>query len=164
VTPRLRADARAPLRIEIPGRRPLALRHLLLDLNGTIAEDGRVLAAVRRRLPALAELLEVHVLTADTFGTAAVQLARLPVRLEPVANGRDKARIARALGAQGVAAVGNGANDAAMLGIAALGVAVVGPEGAAREAVAAARVVVARVEDALDLLLRPRRLVATLRP
>jgi P-type E1-E2 ATPase len=164
VSPRTETGKRAPLRIEIPGRRPLVLRHLLLDLNGTIAEDGRVVAAVRRRLPALAELLDVHVLTADTFGTAAVQLARLPVRLEPVGSGRDKARIARAFSPEGVAAVGNGANDAAMLRLADLGVAVVGPEGAAGEAVAAADVVVARVDDALDLLLRPRRLVATLRP
>lgn len=153
----------APLRIEIPGRGALELRHLLLDLNGTIARDGRLLPGVRRRLPALARMLEVRVLTADTFGTAARQLVGLPVRLEPVATGREKERIARALGPPGVAAVGNGANDAALLRRAALGIAVVGSEGAAAAAVASADVVVARVEDALDLLLRPRRLVATLR-
>jgi P-type E1-E2 ATPase len=157
------ADGPAPLRVEIPGRGALALRHLLLDLNGTIARDGRLLPAVRRRLPALARLLEVRVLTADTFGTAARALAGLPVRLEPVATGREKERIVRALGSAGVAAVGNGANDAAMLRRAALGIAVVGPEGAAGGAVLAADVVVTGVLDALDLLLRPRRLVATLR-
>jgi P-type E1-E2 ATPase len=158
------SSLRSPLRVEIPGRRPLDLRHLLLDLNGTIAEDGRVLASVRRRLPALAELLEVRVLTADTFGTAATQLARLPVRLEPVGSGRDKARIARALAPEGVVAVGNGANDVAMLRLAALGIAVVGAEGAAGALVGVAHVVVVRIDDALDLLLRPRRLLATLRP
>ena len=160
----MRADRPAGLRVEIPGRGALALRHLILDLNGTIARDGRLLPAVRRRLPALARLLEVRVLTADTFGTAARQLAGLPVRLEPVAAGRDKERIVRALGSAGVAAVGNGANDAAMLRRAALGVAVVAAEGAAAEAVASADVVVTRIEDALDLLLKTRRLVATLRP
>jgi P-type E1-E2 ATPase len=157
------ADGPAPLRVEIPGRGALALRHLLLDLNGTIARDGRLLPGVRRRLPALARLLEVRVLTADTFGTAARQLAGLPVRLVRVATGREKERIVRALGSAGVAAVGNGANDAAMLRRAALGIAVVGPEGAAGGAVLAADVVVTGVLDALDLLLRPRRLVATLR-
>lgn len=159
----MRADGPAPLRVEIPGRGALALRHLLLDLNGTIARDGRLLPAVRRRLPALARLLEVHVLTADTFGTAARELDGLPARLVPVRNGREKDGFTRGLGPAGVAAVGNGANDVAMLRRAALGIAVVGPEGAAAAAVAAADVVVARVEDALDLLLRPRRLVATLR-
>ena len=160
----MRGDGPAGVRVEIPGRGALPLRHLLLDLNGTIARDGRLLPAVRRRLPALARLLAVRVLTADTFGTAARQLAGLPVRLEPVATGREKERIVRALGPAGVAAVGNGANDAAMLRRAALGVAVVGGEGAAGEAVASADVVVTRIEDALDLLLEPRRLVATLRP
>jgi P-type E1-E2 ATPase len=158
------ASNRSGLRVEIPGRRPFVLRHLLLDLNGTIAEDGRVLPAVRRRLQALDEILEVRVLTADTFGTAAAQVARLPVRLEPVASGRHKARIARALSAGGVVAVGNGANDAAMLRLSALGIAVVGTEGAAATLVLAAQVVVVRIDDALDLLLHPRRLVATLRP
>jgi len=50
-----------------------------------------------------------------------------------------------------------------MLRAAALGVAVVGPEGMAGKLAAAADVVVVRVEDALDLVLRPGRLAATLR-
>jgi soluble P-type ATPase len=50
-----------------------------------------------------------------------------------------------------------------MLSSAALGIAVLGPEGLAVEALRAAHVVVARIEDALDLLLHPQRLVATLR-
>jgi len=156
-----RAARRLPLRLEIPGRPAVSLRHLLLDLNGTIARDGRLLPGVRRRLPRLARILEVRVLTADTFGTAAAQLRGLPVSLVRVETGADKARLARAL--EGVAAVGNGANDAGMLRAAALGVAVVGPEGMAGELVAAADVVVVRVEDALDLVLRPGRLAATLR-
>jgi P-type E1-E2 ATPase len=158
-----RAARRLPLCLEIPGRPAISLRHLLLDLNGTIARDGRLLPAVRRRLPRLARILEVRVLTADTFGTAAAQLRGLPVSLVRVETGADKARLARALALEGVAAVGNGANDAGMLRAAALGVAVVGPEGMAGELAAAADVVVVRVEDALDLLLRPGRLAATLR-
>jgi len=50
-----------------------------------------------------------------------------------------------------------------MVGEPALGIAVVGPEGAAGAAVGAADVVVTDIRTALDLLLRPRRLVATLR-
>jgi soluble P-type ATPase len=62
-----------------------------------------------------------------------------------------------------VVAIGNGANDAAMLSTAALGIAVLGPEGTARESIEAADVVVTSIEIGLDLLLNPRRLVATLR-
>jgi soluble P-type ATPase len=50
-----------------------------------------------------------------------------------------------------------------MLQAAALGIAVLGPEGLAAEAWQAADVVMASIHDALDLLLHPRRLVATLR-
>lgn len=67
------------------------------------------------------------------------------------------------MGAAGVAAIGNGANDAKMLETAALGIAVLGPEGLAVETLHAANVVVPHINDALDLLLKPVRLIATLR-
>ena len=67
------------------------------------------------------------------------------------------------LGAERVVAIGNGANDAEMLAAAALGIAVLGPEGLATATLRAVDVVVGRIEDALDLLLQPQRLVATLR-
>ncbi len=50
-----------------------------------------------------------------------------------------------------------------MLRAAALGIATVQREGAAVDAMRAADIVVQNVRDALDLLLKPRRLVATLR-
>ena len=55
------------------------------------------------------------------------------------------------------------ANDLRMLRAAALGIAVLGAEGMDPRLAACARIVVRRIEDALDLLLDPRRLVATLR-
>lgn len=153
-------------RIEVPGSGVLELRYLLLDFNGTIAVDGQLIEGVARRLEALSRDLEIHVLTADTFGTARQATAGLPVRLTAVrgaGGGEDKARVVRELGAEHVAAVGNGFNDVAMLREAALGILVIGAEGASAAALAAARVVTARIQDALDLLLHPQRLVATLR-
>ncbi len=67
------------------------------------------------------------------------------------------------LGPERCVAIGNGANDAAMLEAAALGIAVVGPEGAAASAVGNADVVCTSITDALDLLLDERALIATLR-
>lgn len=74
-----------------------------------------------------------------------------------------KAELVGRLGAESVIAVGNGRNDVAML-TAALGIAVLGAEGCAGAALRAADVVVPSISDALDCLLEPRRLVATLRP
>ncbi len=54
--------------IEIPGRKSLSLCDLVLDYNGTLAFDGKIVPGVAQRLVSLAGLLDVHVLTADTFG------------------------------------------------------------------------------------------------
>jgi soluble P-type ATPase len=62
-----------------------------------------------------------------------------------------------------VVAIGNGRNDRKMLDVAALGIAVCGAEGAAAETLQAGDIVVGRIVDALDLLLHPKRLMATLR-
>ena len=160
------------IQVTIPGQPDLVLRHLVSDLNGTLAVDGVLLAGVTARLARLSGQLTVHILTAGTHGgleraaadlVAACAAAGNPAPTwERIATGADKARYVERLGA-GVVALGNGANDAAMFGAAALSIAVIGGEGAHTSALAAARVVTTSPLDALDLLLRPQRLVATLR-
>jgi P-type E1-E2 ATPase len=150
----------------IPGFGPLRLAYLVLDYNGTLALDGRLLPGVRPRLRALARQLEVHVVTADTFGTGRRAVEGLPCRFVALGAKRQdlaKARYVRALGAARVACIGNGRNDRAMLRAARVGIAVIQREGAAAESVASADVVTLSIVDALDLLLRPLRLTATLR-
>ncbi len=149
--------------IPIPGRSAVDLDHLLLDFTGTLSLDGTLLPGVTERLEMLAGALRVTVLTADTFGTARQALAGLPIEVRLVATGADKLAFLEALGAGRVVAVGNGRNDAAMIERAALGIAVIGPEGAAAELVRVADVVVTDIRAALDLLLHPLRLTATLR-
>lgn len=154
------------LRVNIPGRGELVLEHVVLDFNGTFACDGRILPGVAERLNALANDLDVHILTADTFGTAQEACRGIKgkiVVLREAVTGPEKASYVEKLGAASTVAIGNGANDVPMLRRAALGVVVLGPEGTAVEAVQAADVLVRDVNDALDLLLHPKRLVATLR-
>jgi len=152
--------------IAIPGFRDLELQHLVLDYNGTLAVDGRLLPGVREALFALAERIEIHVLTADTFGCAGSELSGLPVSLTilPVESQAEaKLAYVQELGAARVCAIGNGRNDRKMLAAAALGIALIQSEGGAGEALAAAPVVASDILDALDLLRRPGRLIATLR-
>ena len=154
------------IEIRIEGWGKASLAHLVLDFNGTLGRDGRLLAGIRPRLTRLARHLRVHVLTADTFGRAALELDGCPCRLEILAprnQDRAKARYVRSLGAERVVAVGNGRNDRRMLRAAALGFAVLGAEGAAADSLRAADAVFIDVRDALDALLRPLRLAATLR-
>ena len=152
--------------IDIPGFGALALEHLVLDFNGTLAVDGELLPGVAERLAALGSRLSIHVLTADTHGTAARALARLPCTLAvvpPSGQAQAKRRFVESLGTERVAAIGNGRNDRLMVEAARVGIAVLQREGAAAGTLAAADVVVPAIEDALDLLVHPLRLVATLR-
>ncbi|MCL4424824.1 MAG: HAD hydrolase family protein [Firmicutes bacterium] len=154
------------LKIDIPGYRSLHLEHLVLDYNGTLAVDGRLLPGVGERLTTIAEDLSIHVLTADTFGRAGEACHGLPVSLHIIPGeegAKAKEEFVANLGAETVVAMGNGRNDAAMLRRAGLGIAVLGPEGAAAEAVQTATILVRESVTGLDLLLEPKRLVATLR-
>ncbi len=154
------------LRIDVPGWKSLRLEHLVLDLNGTLAVDGHLLA-VEDSLARLAQQLHVQLVSADTHGTLDLVAAHLGIEAVHLDSGADgaaqKARHVDSLGPDTVVAIGNGANDRAMLELAALAVVVIGAEGCAVAALTAADVVVASAENALNLLLEPRRLIATLR-
>lgn len=153
------------LKINLP-HRSLEIEHIVLDFNGTLALDGVLLPGVKERLLRLGELAQLHVFTADTFGSAARECAGLPVKLVRVNSqegGADKARLVKELGAEHTAAVGNGHNDALMFKEAALSLLVLGEEGAAISAFMAAHVVFPSITAALDFFLKPQRAVATLR-
>ncbi len=150
----------------IPDFGDLELHHLVSDFNGTLAFDGMLLSGVARRLQELSRELTVHVLTADTFGLAQQQLGGLPVKLTILPEedqAEAKLRYVLTLGAEKTVAVGNGRNDRKMLAAAALGLAVIQEEGGSTEAVLQSDVIVTSIHDALDLLLSPARLKATLR-
>jgi soluble P-type ATPase len=151
------------IHVEIPGGEPLMLTQLLLDFTGTLSCDGLLLPGLAQRLKLLGQKLRITVLTADTFGTAAKQLEGLPVQLHFIQTGQDKADFLAGLNSSETAAVGNGRNDVAMVRGAALGIAVIGPEGCAGELVAAAKVVCHDILAAMDLLLNPLKIKATLR-
>ena len=154
------------LTIDIPGNKVLKLSHLVLDYNGTLAVDGSVISGVRERLNTLAESLTVHVITADTFGKAAENLKNINCRLTILDKGnqqQQKADFIKKLGEQNTVAIGNGLNDALMLKEASLGIAIIQQEGAAFKTLQSADVVINNITDALDLLLNPMRLKATLR-
>lgn len=154
------------LEINIPGDKTFRFQHLVMDYNGTLAVDGYLLDGVQPRLTSLAEKLQLHVVTADTFGLASSQLAGLPCELTvlPVDDqARAKLEYIQRLGADQVIAIGNGRNDQRMLEAAALGIAVIQRECAAAQTCQAADVLAPDIQAALDLLLYPKRLIATLR-
>ncbi|MBI9077805.1 MAG: ATPase P [Desulfatibacillum sp.] len=151
--------------VSIPGYGDVAFKHLVLDYNGTLATDGKVIPGVTERLRTLARNLEIHILTADTFGSvrAAFATGYNVSILGKEAQDHAKRDYVASLGAENTVAVGNGRNDCLMLEHAALGIAIIGEECAAGITVRAADIVAPSIVCALDLLINPLRLTATLR-
>jgi soluble P-type ATPase len=150
--------------VPIPGRDDLRLDHVILDVNGTLTNRGMLLAGVEQRLERLRGAIDVHLVSADTFGTLDGIAQRLEVGAVRASTGADKMKTLETLGPDRCAVIGNGANDALALEAAAIGFAVLGPEGASTAALRVADIVCASATDALDLLLDPQALAATLRP
>lgn len=158
------------IELSIPGSGIVRLEHLVCDVNGTLAVDGRLVEGVPRSLAILRDRLQLHLLTADTFGrqsTIDQQLNLQAYRLKPAqeagSEAAQKAGYIRQLGAEKVIAIGQGANDAEMLRAAKIGICVLSPEGTAVETFQAADLFVPSISAALELLEKPLRLVATLR-
>lgn len=154
------------IELNVPGRGIVQLQHLVSDVNGTLALDGQLLDGMVWAFNGLRDRLTLHLLTADTHGRQELidqQLGLRAVRVQPGQEARQKAEYVRALGAETVVAIGQGANDADMLKAAALGICVLSKEGAAVETLLNADLVVSGIFDALELLDKPLRIVASLR-
>lgn len=154
------------LEINIPNKGLLNLQYLVLDVNGTIAVDGVLVSDISPHIEVLREMIDMYLVTADTHGTLGALNTELNLQyyhLQPGNEPEQKAAFVEKLGAEHVVAVGNGANDAKMLHVAKLGIAVIGGEGLATSCLWAADIVVPDIQTAFDLLIKPRRLIATLR-
>ena len=152
--------------IDIPGHNALNLSHLVLDYNGTIAIDGTLIPGVAETLNHLGKMISIHVVTADTFGSAAANLENITAELVQLPEGNQdiaKRDFIRKLNPSHTAAIGNGRNDQLMLKEAVLGIAVILGEGAFSKTVMDADVICTDILSGLSLLSHPKRLMATLR-
>ena len=154
------------IEIDIPGFGPVRLEHLVSDFTGTLSVNGQLIPKVDARLNKLAEFMKIHILTADTFGKAEVELKGINCEIH-ILTGENhdvqKEEYVNKLGTENVVAFGNGNNDRKMLRSARIGIAVTEGEGCAVDAIMAANIHVRSAVEGLDLLLNLKRLKATLR-
>jgi soluble P-type ATPase len=156
--------------IDIPGFGKLQINAVLSDFTGTLAFNGKLVPGVRDRLVRLAQLVDIHVVTADSFATAEKELKGLPLvykMLQPEKEDVQKRLYAEGLNPHLRASLGNGNNDRLHLKLAkeagGLAIAVENGEGCALDAILNSNVFVFGAVNALDLLLEPILLRATLR-
>ena len=154
------------IEIDIPGYKKIQTEHLVLDYNGTLAVDGKLIAGVREMLTELAEKIKVHIITADTFGRVQDEVEGIPCELSLLPkNNQDtgKLKYIQQYDPEKTVCIGNGRNDRLMLKDAILGITVIQKEGTCCETMAAADVICPDILSALELLTNPLRLIATLR-
>jgi len=154
------------IEISIPGWGDMEIENIVLDLNGTIATDGKIPSEVKEKICGLSKKAKIYILTADTQGTASKESSDMEVKLLKVSeedSAEVKLRVMESLDPTRTVAVGNGSNDQLILKEAGLGIAVLGDEGLSISAIKNADIIVKNISDALDLFLKPKRLIATLR-
>lgn len=154
------------MQIKIPGKDLLDLKNIVFDYNGTIAFEGALLPFVPELIEKLKKEYIVYILTSDTYGTARKACKDLGVNIDTLSGenvSQGKANFVKKLGAKNTICIGNGTNDVGMFKEAALAIAVIGKEGCAVQALNEADIVVNNIQDAFNLLLNTKNLIATLR-
>lgn len=154
------------MKITVPGMVTMEIENLVLDYNGTIATDGKLIDGVRELINHLSGKVEVHVITADTYGTVERELEGVKCRVVVIGKenqSKEKSDYISKIGSDRTVAIGNGKNDRLMVKNAKLGIAVLQDEGAFTETVLASDIVVKSIIDGLNLCLNCNALIATLR-
>jgi soluble P-type ATPase len=158
--------AKKMIKIDIPGWGDMEIENIVLDMNGTIATDGKILPEVKEQINVLSKKVKVYVLTADIYGTAIGEMSDINVelvRITETGSQKGKVEFVRTLELEKTVAVGNGNSDQLIMKEACLGIAVLGEEGIAISTLTNSDLMVKSICDALDLFLKPERLIATLR-
>ena len=153
------------LRIDIPRWGSVDIENIVIDLNGTLATDGKIPLEVKEKIGALSHLAKIYILTADPQRPANEEILGMKAEVIKVL-GEDskqgKLDFLRTISPEMTVAIGNGNNDQLILKEAAFGIAVLGDEGVSVSAIQSADILVKNIQSALDLFLKPRRLITTL--
>lgn len=155
------------INLNIPGYESINIKNVVFDFNGTIAKDGILIDEVKEKIKILASKeVNIFILTADTYGTVLKQCIELPVKVEVFQKenaAEDKKRIVEKLGRDFTVTLGNGRNDIEMFRSSVISIAIIGEEGCYSKTILEADIVVNNIVNAIDLLLKPNRIKATMR-
>ncbi|MCP4178473.1 MAG: ATPase P [bacterium] len=151
---------------DIPGFKKLSIKNIICDYNGTLAIDGIIIPDVKPLIEKLSERTAFHIVTGDTFGTATENLKNLPVTvkiLTSINQDQQKLEYLKRLGTDLTVCIGNGRNDKLMLEKAVLGICLIQAEGSSFNSLLKSDIICTSAKDALNILLEPKKLIATLR-
>ncbi|MHC6180104.1 HAD family hydrolase [Clostridium sp. JNZ X4-2] len=154
------------LRITIPGQNEFSVKNVVFDFNGTLATDGKLKSPVKKILVEIERFLDIYILSSDTYGSVQNECKDIGAKVQVLKGSSGsvkKKEFVQLLGAEDTICIGNGKNDIGMFEICALSILIIGEEGCSAKALLKADIIVKSSEDALMLLLNPKRITATLR-
>lgn len=152
--------------IHIPGLGDLRIEHLVIDYNGTLAVDGKMVEGAIDRLEKLSQNYKIHIVTADTYGTVEAECEGLNVNLKTFRTddaATYKRKVVESLGVKNSICIGNGYNDIEMFKVAGLSICTLQKEGASGKLFLYSDIVTNSIIDALDIILDTQKIKATLR-
>lgn len=154
------------IEVNIPSYKKVYIENVVFDYNGTLAAGGRIIDGIKEKLVDISRLVNLYIITADTFGTVGENFKDVDVEVKIISkdNGTiDKLNFVKELGSDRTIAVGNGNNDELMLKESIIGVSVIGEEGLATKALLASDIVLRDVKDLFEMIKNKGRIIATLR-
>ena len=140
----------------IPGHDNVKIENILIDFNGTLAVDGILHEGIADKLAELSKIVNITVVSADTNCTIKEQLKNVPIEVRAFDGknvSEEKKNILRQLNPVRTAVIGNGFNDHKMMREARVAISLF----------SFTDICVSSIHDALDLFLKPNRIIATMR-
>jgi soluble P-type ATPase len=151
--------------ITVPGYGSLKLKNVVLDLNGTVTESGDLVPGVLDYMEALRTMgFNIYILSGDTRGNLRQAFEHSPgVETVVTKTAQEKRSFVESIGPEHTVCVGNGNIDVEMFKVAKLSICTIQAEGATTKAILQADVVVNHIKHVFEVLLDPKKLIATLR-
>lgn len=152
------------MKYAVPGVGDIELQTIILDLNGTVTVGGAVPEGTREKLAAVKNLgFQTVFFTGNTRNNADQLAKELGIGWQLASTAEEKRDLALQMHPETCVSIGNGQIDLELTKAVQLSIVTLQAEGVHTETLLAADIVVPTIIDALDLLIDPDRLIATLR-
>jgi soluble P-type ATPase len=151
--------------IQRPGQEPLEIENILIDFEGTLAQDRRVNPKAKDRINLLSKRTKIYIFAIEDKDVVEKVLKNIKAELIFLKEGESsqgKLNLLRELRAEKTVFIGNGKDDEEVMEYVAFGISVIGKEGASVETIKRADILFFNMVDALEFLLKPLRQKATL--
>ncbi len=151
--------------IQRPGLEPIEIENIIIDFEGTLAQDRRVNPKAKDKINLLSKRTKIYITTTQDKDIMEKVLKKIKAEIIFLKEGEStegKLNLLRVLRAEKTLFIGNGYDDREVMKDVAFGIAVIGKEGTSVETIKIADILFFNIIDALDFLLKPLRQKATL--